>query len=260
VSLSHDLNGCAALVEQGDPDRFMAVMAAPVEVRKVLFPLYAFNVEIARAPWVTQETMIAEMRLQWWRDALEEIAAGGPVRRHEVVTPLADVLDRNAALLLDEAVVARRWDIYRDPFEDEAAFATHLDRTSGHLLWVAARVLGAGAGAEVPVRQAAWASGLAAWLRAIPVFEAAGRRPLVDGRPEAVQALAEEGLRRLKDARRGRLSILRPARPAMLAVWQAGAILKQAKAAPERVANGTLGLSDASSKLSLMAASLTGRW
>ena len=89
---SDDLTACAALVQSADPDRFMATMAAPVAARRVLFPIFALNIEIARAPWVTQETMIAEMRLQWWRDALAEIAAGGPVRRHEVITPLADVL------------------------------------------------------------------------------------------------------------------------------------------------------------------------
>ena len=58
------LQACAELVERGDPDRFLATMAAPVALRATLFPLYAFNVEIARAPWVTQEPMIAEMRLQ----------------------------------------------------------------------------------------------------------------------------------------------------------------------------------------------------
>ncbi|MEC7259362.1 MAG: squalene/phytoene synthase family protein, partial [Pseudomonadota bacterium] len=87
-----NLTACARIVEQGDPDRFLAAMAAPVQARRVLFPLYAFGVEIARAPWVTQEPMIAEMRLQWWRDALEEIASGAPARRHEVVTPLASLL------------------------------------------------------------------------------------------------------------------------------------------------------------------------
>ena len=77
-----DLTACAALVEKADPDRFRAAMAAPVAARAVLFPLYALNVEVTRAPWVTQEPMLAEMRLQWWRDALQEIADGGPVRRH----------------------------------------------------------------------------------------------------------------------------------------------------------------------------------
>ena len=53
------LNACAALVERSDPDRFRATMAAPVAARRVLFPIYAFNVEVTRAPWVTQEVMIA---------------------------------------------------------------------------------------------------------------------------------------------------------------------------------------------------------
>ncbi|MCA3454148.1 MAG: squalene/phytoene synthase family protein, partial [Rhodobacter sp.] len=83
---------CAALVQRGDPDRFMAVMAAPVAARAPLLVLYAFNLEVARAPWVTQEAMIAEMRLQWWRDTVAAMAGPGPVRAHEVATPLAEVV------------------------------------------------------------------------------------------------------------------------------------------------------------------------
>ncbi|WP_233270322.1 squalene/phytoene synthase family protein [Chachezhania sediminis] len=260
MSLDDDLNGCAGLVHQGDPDRFLATMAAPVAARKVMFPLYAFNVEIARAPWVTQEAMIAEMRLQWWRDALAEIAEGGTVRRHEVVTPLAAVLDRDGAEALDEAVLARRWDIYRDPFGDQTEFDAHLDRTAGTLLWTAARILGAGPEAESAVRDAAWAGGLAAWLRAVPEFEAAGRKPLVDGRVEALKMLADEGLIRLARARAGRSKVPASARPVLWSVWQAGPILAQASAAPSRVADGSLGLSEARRKLSLMVTGLTGRW
>ena len=72
---------CAELVQRGDPDRFLAVMAAPVGVRAQLLPLYAFNLEVARAPWVTQEPLIAEMRLQWWRDVVENAGSGVGVWR-----------------------------------------------------------------------------------------------------------------------------------------------------------------------------------
>ena len=109
-------------------------MAAPPEARDKLFPVYAMNVEVSRAPWVTAEPMIAEMRLQWWRDALEEIATGGAVRKHEVTTPLARAMSAGMAAEMDEYVAARRWDIYRDPFEDEAHFDAYLDQTSGRLL------------------------------------------------------------------------------------------------------------------------------
>ena len=108
------VQACADIVAKGDPDRFAAAMAAPVEARKVLFPLYAFNVEVARAPWVTSEPMIGEMRLQWWRDALEEIATEKPVRKHEVASQLADILSPDMAARLDALVVARRWDLYKD--------------------------------------------------------------------------------------------------------------------------------------------------
>ena len=86
---SDDIIACAKLVERGDPLRFRAVMASPAALRPALFTLFAFNVEVARAPWITKEAMIAEMRLQWWHDALGEIANGDLVRRHEVVTSLA---------------------------------------------------------------------------------------------------------------------------------------------------------------------------
>ena len=124
------LQACAALVERGDPDRFAATMAAPVAARARLFPLYAFNLEVARAPWVTQEPMIAEMRLQFWRDAVAE-AAEGRTRAHEVAGPLAQVI-REAALpvdLLDALIAARRWDIWREPFADGAELDRHLDAT-----------------------------------------------------------------------------------------------------------------------------------
>ena len=98
--LNDDVIACARLLERGDPERFRAVMATPLEVRKTLFPIFAFNLEVARAPWVTKEPLIAEMRLQWWQDVLSEISDGRAVRRHEVATPLAISLTPAAAEVL----------------------------------------------------------------------------------------------------------------------------------------------------------------
>ncbi|WP_422395568.1 squalene/phytoene synthase family protein [Roseovarius phycicola] len=251
-----DLTACAGIVERGDPDRFAATMAAPVAARLKLFPIYAFNVEVARAPWVTQESMIAEMRLQWWRDVLEEIAKGGPVRRHEVATPLAKVLKPDMARRLDAAVEARRWDIYRDPFEDRAAFRGHVENTSGLLLLAAARALGEVE--ETPVLKAGYALGLCNWLRAVPALERAGRVPLFDGRPEAVRALAEEGLAALAEARGAGLP--RTVRPAMLALWQVEGLLTQVIRDPGAVAEDRIALSQFRRRFGLMVKAVLGRW
>ncbi|SHJ22969.1 Squalene/phytoene synthase [Shimia gijangensis] len=259
MDASHDdIAACAGLVQRGDPDRFMAAMAAKPDARDLLFPLYAFNLEVARAPWLTQETMIAEMRLQWWRDALEEIGQGGNVRRHEVVTPLAAFLDHEGAETLDALVAARQWDIYKDPFEDAAKFAAYIDATSGNLMWVAARLLGDAQ--EDVVRDFAYATGIANWLRAIPDLQERKRIPLVDGRPEAVALLASGALQRLKSARKTRAAVSKPSGQALLAGWQAEAVLRQASEQPERVVDGALGQSDFVKKITLMRLSMTGRW
>lgn len=190
--LDADLHACAAIVERGDPLRFRTVMAAPLAARRVLFPLYAFNIEVSRAPWVTAEPMIAEMRLQWWRDALAEIAAGDVVRRHEVVTPLSTLLSAEAARALEGLIEARRWDIYREPFADDPALEDYLNQTSGSLMWTGAAALGQTD--ETAVRAIGFASGVVAFLRAVPALEAAGRIPLVDGSQAGVRALCERAL------------------------------------------------------------------
>lgn len=238
---------CAAIVERADPDRFLATMAAPVAARRVLFPLYAFNVEVSRAPWVTEEPMIAEMRLQWWRDALEEIATGGSVRRHEVVDALAEVLDPQGAQALDRLVAARRWDVYKDAFEDAAHMAEYLDATGGELMWQAARAMGAKDAMRADVLRFGRATATARFLAAVPALEAAGRVPLLDGRTEGVAALARQAL---ADARRPQLG--KQAEPATLEGWQAAPVLRQIAKDPRRVADGAVGLSPFRSKVRLL--------
>ncbi|MCO4848562.1 MAG: squalene/phytoene synthase family protein [Yoonia sp.] len=244
------LNACAALVERSDPDRFRATMAAPVAARRVLFPIYAFNVEVTRAPWVTQEEMIAEMRLQWWRDALEEIGAGGSVRKHEVVDALAGILDPEGAKTLDDLVAARRWDVYKDAFEDRSHLNEYIDATSGALMWTAARLLGGTD--EAGGRAFAYGVGIANLLRAVPDLEDRGRKPLVDGTAAGVKALALDGLASLK---RGNAP-----KAVKLSGFQAAPILKQAIADPSRVANGTLGLGPIRQATHLVRIALSGEF
>ncbi len=241
-----DLVACAQIVERGDPERFAATMAAPVAARAVLFPIYAFNVEVSRAPWLTQEPLIAEMRLQWWRDALEEIEAGGFMRRHEVVTPLAAVLAGQDLRRLRALVEARKRDIETTPFAEEADLLAYLDQTAGFLAVSAAASLGAAKADFGDIMLHARAAGLARYLAAVPELEARGTRPLPDGRPEAVQTLAADRLAELSRVRS--LRRLRratgPAGAALREFWQARALLGQVARDPSCVASGRLGLSE----------------
>jgi phytoene/squalene synthetase len=243
------LEACAEIVQRGDPDRFAAVMAAPTAARARLFPLYAFNLEVARAPWVSKEPMIGEMRLQWWRDVVAE-----PVpRAHEVAGPFHALIQEASLPLtvIDRLIEARIHDVYGEPFADMAAFDRYLDDTAGGLMWLAAKACG---GTDEPAARAlGWAMGLANYLRAVPELEARGRQPLPDGRTEAVQALAKDGLQRLALAK-GRVPVA-----ATLAAWQARGLLRQVVADPAVVAKGAMGLSEFALRGGLLWAAFTGR-
>ena len=251
-----DFTACAALVERGDPGRFRATMAAPLAARRVLFPLYAFNLEVARAPWVTQEPMIARMRLQWWRDALAEIEAGGFVRRHEVVTPLATVISDKDARQLDVLVEAREWDVEPSVFPDDSALWAYLDATAGGLIAVAARALGGG---EALAERAGRALGLANWFQALPALEAAGRRPLSDTGDDAIRTLATHALDDLKSMRRDWSQVPKQARAAFYPMAGAGKVLRQAARDPQKVRDGALGGGELGSRLPLTLTAMTGR-
>lgn len=248
------IDACAQLVSRADPDRFRAVMAAPVAAREKLLPLYALNLEVAKAPWVAKEPMIAEMRLQWWRDVVAEPAP----RAHEVAAPL-HALIQSASLpldVIDRMIEARRWDIYKEPFEDQAAFDAYLEDTGAGLMWLSAMALGAGAEHETGVRAFGWAAALANFLCAVPALEDRGRFPLVDGRPAAVQHLASRGLIRLNDARKAKLP--KAIRPAFLAGWQAEGLLRIAATDPLAVAEDRLHLSEFAKRGKLLWQALTG--
>ena len=253
MSLDDDLAACAGIVARGDPARFRATMAAPVALRRTLLPLYAFNLEVARAPQVTREPLIARIRLQWWRDALDEMAAGGRVRRHQVVTPLAAALDARGAADLGDLVAAREADVEGLRPASTEALLRYLDRTAGTLLWTAARL--AGAEDEPAIRDAGLAQGVAAWLAARPVLEARGRPALPQGDPAAqVRALAGTGLAALARFRQARPPA-RAARPVLLVLAGIGPRLEAFRRAPDAQPPEA----PVRDRLRLLRASLTGR-
>ncbi len=243
------VQACADLVQRGDPDRFAAVMAAPIAARARLFPLYAFNLEVARAPWVSKEAMIAEMRLQWWRDIVAEPLA----RAHEVAGPLHAVIGAAGLplVVIDRLIGARVRDAYAEGFADRADFVAYLDDTAGGLMWLAAKACGGED--EAGARALGWAAGLANYLRAVPELEARGRQPLADGRASAVQELAIEGLARLQSAR-GRVP-----GAAALAAWQTKGLLTQVVSDPSVVAEDRMGLSEFARRGGLLWAAVRGR-
>ena len=88
-------------------------------------------------------------------------------------------------------------------------------------------------------------------VRAVPELESRGRIPLLDGRPEAVAALAQRGLDRLAA---GRGKVPAAARPALIACHMAAPLLAQVVRDPQRVADGAMEVSEFTRRWGLLKA------
>ena len=202
---------CESLVRAADPDRFFASLFAPADKRPFLFALYAFGHEVARVRDSVSDPALGEIRLQWWRDALEG-EARGDVRRNPVAAALDDAivrfrLPRPALVALVEA---RTFDLYDDPMPTIDQLEGYAGETSSALVRLASLVLNDGAdpGAADAAGHAGVAYAVTGLLRAFPwharrgqaflpmqVFERHGvaREDVVAGRtgPGLLAALAE---------------------------------------------------------------------
>ena len=165
-----------AHVKSVDKPRYFSALFAPKEKRAHLFALYAFNSEIARVGEGVREPMMGEIRLQWWRETVEAAREGKP-RNHDVAVVLAEVFKTVdfPQSLFDTMIDARAFDFSPDVFADFAALEAYADATSGSLMKLAVRALGAGDECNAQARDAGTAYALAGLLRAIP-FHAARRK------------------------------------------------------------------------------------
>ena len=232
------VNACAALVEAGDPDRFLSAMAAPPDLRAHLFVLYALNLEIAKAPFVTQEPMIAEMRLQFWRDVVADAVAGKAVRAHEVAAPLAELIQARdlPVEMLDEMIAARRFDIYpQDRGQSGLDLDGYLRPTGGHLMGLSA--LACGSAATGPAVDIGTAMGTALWMRSIPDLAAHQRVQAADIDSTALVARAQAALNLLERHRGVKFG---PATPALRAAWLTKRVLRAVVKDPRRAVDGAL--------------------
>jgi NADH dehydrogenase [ubiquinone] 1 alpha subcomplex assembly factor 6 len=167
---SQSLSPLARLVRQHDRDRFLTTLFAPAERRDDLLALYAFNYEIAKTREVVSEPVLGQIRLQWWRESLDAIYAGDPVRPHEVAVPLADAI-RGRGLSrahFDALIAAREFDLGGEAPESLAALESYAADSSARLVWLALEVLSErGEAAIAAGRAVGIAYALAGLLRAV---------------------------------------------------------------------------------------------
>ena len=228
---------CEEIVKAYDHDRWLATLLAPPERRPALFALYAFASEIARIRETVTQPALGEMRLTWWREALEG-ARRAEAASHPVAGAALALID--SLHLTPQAFVnlieARRFDLYDDPVPSLAFLEGYAGETASALFRLAAIALAGGRdpGGAAAAGHAGVAYAITGLLRALPWHAAQGRCCLpadllarhglapadVTGArdtPALRAALAElraHARRRHDEARAGLGDVARDARPA----------------------------------------------
>jgi phytoene synthase len=164
-----------------DEDRWLASRFASRVARDRLTALYAVTAEIARAADGVAEPMLAQMRLTWWRSALEAMLEGRETAQPPSVRELAIVqqsvgFDRSLMLGLADA---RIQEIGAAPFATWADLDGYIDATAGATVRLAFQAMepnAAGSAHQVSFARAvgrAW--GYTGLLRSLGFWRAQGR-------------------------------------------------------------------------------------
>jgi len=172
------LSPLAGIVRKQDHDRFLTALFAPAAQRDSLMALYAFNYEVAKTREMVRESMLGSMRLQWWRDSISAIYEDAPVRRHEVVEPLAATIreHRLSRVHFDRLIDAREADLADAPPATLAALEAYAEASSVPLVLLALEILGVrDRGCAEAARGVGIGFALAGLLSAVP-FHARQRR------------------------------------------------------------------------------------
>jgi phytoene synthase len=154
------------LIRRVDPDRWLTSrFIADAVARADVVALYAFDHELARARRVASTPLMAEIRLTWWREALDEIFGEGPARRHPTAEALAAAVRRGLPRAPLEAMIDGHAEALEAGELDEAGALRWAEAVEATAAQAAAMILdpAAQAGAAAPAGRA-W--GLAMLVRA----------------------------------------------------------------------------------------------
>jgi 15-cis-phytoene synthase len=131
------------LIRRVDPDRWLTSrFIADQGARADVLALYAFDHELARAHRAASTQLLAEIRLTWWREVLDQVFAGAPVRRHPVAEALAGAVGRHRLSRAPlEAMIEGQIAALEQASLDEAAAVSWADAVEGSMAAMVATVL-----------------------------------------------------------------------------------------------------------------------
>lgn len=135
--LEHDpIAHCSGLVSQQDEDLALCLPYLKENARAGVLALYAVQLALRQIPAQVSEPPLGEIRLQWWRDRLDDVMAGNAPRGHPVLQAIAQSGSLNAQTrsLIEIGLDERARLLYPEPFSDRADVMRFYAKAEGWLI------------------------------------------------------------------------------------------------------------------------------
>jgi phytoene synthase len=132
------------LVREADKDRHIAALFAPADRRGDLLALHAFDIELSRIPQLAKQQIAGEIRLQWWREAVDGSNAHEAEANPVAAALMQAIARRNLPRGALQAMIdARGSELFPEPFSTADDMLVWCDGLYAAQLRLAARVLDA---------------------------------------------------------------------------------------------------------------------
>ena len=169
---------CLDLVKTNDLDRYLSTLLAPKDKHRSLLAIYAFDTEICSIAGQVSEPAIGEIRLQWWRDALDTLY-GQECDNHPIAIELHAIVHRYdlPKHLFTKLIDAHQFDLYKEAMINVESLENYQRATSGAITALVCRVLIGDDVLEIEhlIEKAGIAHGLAKILSQLPKQSAQGK-------------------------------------------------------------------------------------
>ena len=163
-------------LKTAEPDLWLSTrFISDAEKRADVVALYAFDHTLSRIAHIVTQPMLGEIRLAWWREAIDEAFDAKPPRAHPVVKALSVAISRRDLnkQAFDTLIDARERDLDATPLNlDEAV--RYAEQTASDVMSIAARIINPKSASDLIAPGRAWGvARLAAERRLTPDAQAA---------------------------------------------------------------------------------------
>ena len=139
MKISSDIEFCTVELRKYDYYRYLCCLLAPEKFRSKLLTIYAFNNEIAKIKDIITEPMAGHIRLQWWRETIDDIYNGAQKdHKNEIVSSLYELISKTKIpkKMFDDLIDAREDDIDFSTPQDLNDIKQYAINTSSNLFYL----------------------------------------------------------------------------------------------------------------------------